>query len=114
MVDRKKELIISAAGKNMSPANIENAIKAGSGLIGNVVCVGDRRPFNVALIALDGESAVAGPRAAASPSSPLKRSQVTSRSAIRSRSPCKEATDGCRASSRSRSTRSSELLATRR
>ena len=37
IVDRKKELIINAAGKNMSPANIEAAIKTGSPLIGQAV-----------------------------------------------------------------------------
>ena len=53
IVDRKKELIINAAGKNMSPANIENKLKAGSLLIGQAVAVGNRRPYNVALIVLD-------------------------------------------------------------
>jgi long-subunit acyl-CoA synthetase (AMP-forming) len=53
IVDRKKELIINAAGKNMSPANIENKLKAASLLIGQAVAVGDRRPYNVALIVLD-------------------------------------------------------------
>src|SRR6478672_889949 len=57
IVDRKKELIINAAGKNMSPTNIENKVKAGSTLIGNVVAVGDRRPYNTALITLDAEGA---------------------------------------------------------
>jgi long-subunit acyl-CoA synthetase (AMP-forming) len=53
IVDRKKELIINAAGKNMSPANIEQRLKAGSPLIGQALCVGDRRPYNVALLVLD-------------------------------------------------------------
>jgi long-chain acyl-CoA synthetase len=53
IIDRKKELIINAAGKNMSPANIENAIKSGSPLIAQVVALGDRRPYNTALIVLD-------------------------------------------------------------
>src|SRR5207244_3008338 len=53
IVDRKKELIINAAGKNMSPANIEAAIKTNSSLIGQVVAIGDRRSYNVALIVLD-------------------------------------------------------------
>ncbi len=53
IVDRKKELIINAAGKNMSPANIESQIKAASPLIGQVCAVGDNRPYNVALIVLD-------------------------------------------------------------
>ncbi len=53
IVDRKKELIINAAGKNMSPANIESHLKAASPLIGQAVAIGDARPYNVALITLD-------------------------------------------------------------
>ncbi|MFI6321018.1 AMP-binding protein [Nonomuraea sp. NPDC050556] len=52
IVDRKKELIINAAGKNMSPSNIENAVISGSPLIGTVMVIGDNRPYNVALITL--------------------------------------------------------------
>ena len=57
IVDRKKELIINAAGKNMSPANIEGALKGASPLIGQAAAIGDRRPFNTALIVLDAEYA---------------------------------------------------------
>jgi long-subunit acyl-CoA synthetase (AMP-forming) len=64
IVDRKKELIINAAGKNMSPASIEAKLKAASPLIAQVVAIGDRRPYNVALIVLDHE-ALAARRAAA-------------------------------------------------
>ena len=53
IVDRKKELIINAAGKNMSPANIESHLKSASPLIGQAAAIGDKRPFNVALIVLD-------------------------------------------------------------
>jgi long-subunit acyl-CoA synthetase (AMP-forming) len=53
IVDRKKELIINAAGKNMSPANIESKLKSSSPLIGQAIAIGDRRPYNVALITLD-------------------------------------------------------------
>jgi long-chain acyl-CoA synthetase len=53
IVDRKKELIINAAGKNMSPANIEAKLKAASPLIGQATAIGDARPYNVALIVLD-------------------------------------------------------------
>jgi long-chain acyl-CoA synthetase len=53
LVDRKKEIIINAAGKNMSPANIEAAIKSASPLIGQAVTIGDGRPYNTALIVLD-------------------------------------------------------------
>jgi long-subunit acyl-CoA synthetase (AMP-forming) len=57
IVDRKKELIINAAGKNMSPANIEAELKMGSPLIGQAVTIGDRRPYNTALIVLDADYA---------------------------------------------------------
>ena len=57
IVDRKKELIISAAGKNMSPANIEAKVKAAGPLIGQAVAIGDNRPYNVALVTLDAEAA---------------------------------------------------------
>jgi long-subunit acyl-CoA synthetase (AMP-forming) len=53
IVDRKKELIISAAGKNMSPANIEAKVKAAGPLIGQAVTIGDGRQFNSALLTLD-------------------------------------------------------------
>ena len=43
IVDRKKELIINAAGKNMSPANIEAALKGSSPLIGQACVIGDGR-----------------------------------------------------------------------
>jgi long-subunit acyl-CoA synthetase (AMP-forming) len=55
IVDRKKELIINSAGKDMSPANIELRLRAASPLIAHAVCIGDRRPYNVALIVLDRE-----------------------------------------------------------
>ena len=53
IVDRKKELIINAAGKNMSPANIEAHVKTASPLIGQAVAIGNGRSYNVALITLD-------------------------------------------------------------
>ncbi|OKJ95584.1 AMP-binding protein [Amycolatopsis sp. CB00013] len=59
IVDRKKELIINASGKNMSPTNIENAISSGSPLIGPMMVVGDNKPYNVALITLDPDVAAA-------------------------------------------------------
>jgi long-chain acyl-CoA synthetase len=59
IVDRKKELIINAAGKNMSPANIEAQLKQASPLIGQAIAVGDRRPYNVALIVLDPDACAA-------------------------------------------------------
>jgi len=53
ILDRKKELIINAAGKNMSPANIEAHVKAASPLVSQCVAIGDARSYNVALIVLD-------------------------------------------------------------
>ena len=64
IVDRKKELIINAAGKNMSPALIESELKTATPLIGAAVAVGDRRPYNVALIVLDPDAAAAFARGA--------------------------------------------------
>ncbi|MCV7079039.1 fatty acid--CoA ligase FadD11 [Mycobacterium szulgai] len=62
VVDRKKELIINAAGKNMSPANIENTILAACPMVGVMMAVGDGRPYNTALLVFDADSV--GPYAA--------------------------------------------------
>ncbi len=59
IVDRKKELIINAAGKNMSPANIESTIKGTSALVGQACVIGDARPYNTALLVLDADYAPA-------------------------------------------------------
>ena len=56
IVDRKKELIITSAGKNIAPSNIENYLKE-SPLIGHAMAVGDNRPYVVAVLTLDGEIA---------------------------------------------------------
>jgi long-chain acyl-CoA synthetase len=58
IVDRKKELIITAGGKNISPANLEAALKSFS-LIGQACVIGDGRPFIAALLVLDPEVAPA-------------------------------------------------------
>jgi long-subunit acyl-CoA synthetase (AMP-forming) len=59
IIDRKKELIINSAGKNMSPSKIEAELKEASPLIGQAICIGDRRLYNVALITLDPDAAAA-------------------------------------------------------
>ena len=56
IVDRKKELIITSSGKNLSPANIEGLLKEHP-LIGQALVYGDDRPYVVALIVLDHELA---------------------------------------------------------
>ncbi len=58
IIDRKKELIITAGGKNISPANLEGALKA-QPFVDQACVIGDQRPFISALIVLDAE-AVAG------------------------------------------------------
>ncbi|MGW4067526.1 fatty acid--CoA ligase FadD11 [Nocardia grenadensis] len=57
VVDRKKEILINASGKNMSPTHIENTIKAATPLIGAMSVIGDARPYNTALVVLDAETA---------------------------------------------------------
>jgi len=52
ITDRKKDLIITAGGKNIAPQNLENALKA-SRFISQAIVVGDRRPYITALITLD-------------------------------------------------------------
>jgi len=56
ITDRKKELIINSSGKNISPAQIENLLRAHP-LIAQAVAIGDRRPYVTALIVLDEEAA---------------------------------------------------------
>ena len=58
IVDRKKELIINAAGKNMSPANIESKLKL-IPLVDQAVAIGDGRKYNTALLTLDPDAASA-------------------------------------------------------
>lgn len=53
IVDRKKDIIINSAGKNMSPSHIESAVKVGCPLAGYVIAVGDNRSYVTALINLD-------------------------------------------------------------
>jgi long-chain acyl-CoA synthetase len=52
IVDRKKELIITAGGKNISPANIEAALKT-IPLVGQAMAIGDAKPYLVAVLTLD-------------------------------------------------------------
>jgi long-chain acyl-CoA synthetase len=56
ITDRKKDLIITAGGKNISPSNIEGLLSRHP-LIGNAVAIGDQRPFVSALLTLDPEEA---------------------------------------------------------
>ena len=58
IVDRKKELIITAGGKNVSPANLEAQLKS-IPLVGQAAVVGDNRPYLIALLVLDPDRAPA-------------------------------------------------------
>jgi long-chain acyl-CoA synthetase len=62
IVDRKKELIINAAGKNMSPANIESKLKL-IPLVDHAVAIGDSRKYVTALLTLDADAAAAWAKA---------------------------------------------------
>jgi long-chain acyl-CoA synthetase len=58
IVDRKKELIITAGGKNISPANLEAELKM-IPLVGQACAIGEKRPFVVALVVLDPDASAA-------------------------------------------------------
>lgn len=62
VTDRKKELIITAGGKNIAPTRIESLLRAHP-LIGQAAAIGDNRPYVTALIVLDEEAAPAWARA---------------------------------------------------
>ena len=52
ITDRKKDIIVTSGGKNIAPANVENALKA-SRFVSQALVIGDRRPYIVALVTLD-------------------------------------------------------------
>lgn len=57
IIDRKKELIITGTGKNLAPTNVENAMKAASSLISQVVAIGEGKPYVTGLVVLDPDAA---------------------------------------------------------
>jgi long-chain acyl-CoA synthetase len=56
ITDRKKDIIVTAGGKNVAPQNLENELKAHS-IVSQALVVGDRRPYVAALITVDPEVA---------------------------------------------------------
>ncbi len=79
ITDRKKDLIITAGGKNISPGNLETALSTHR-LVGHALVVGDRRPFMTALITLDPEEA---PVIAAQRGWPVDLERLTRHPAVR-------------------------------
>lgn len=71
ITDRKKDLIITAGGKNVAPQNIEKLLK-GIGGIGQAVVIGDRRKFLSALLTLDAEKAPAFAKSRGWPAEPAR------------------------------------------
>ena len=71
IVDRKKELIITSGGKNISPANLEAALKM-IPLVGQAAAIGDNRKYCSALLVLDPEGATAWAKAHGKESLSLK------------------------------------------
>jgi long-chain acyl-CoA synthetase len=76
---RKKDIIITAGGKNITPANLENEIKQHP-LVSQCVVVGDRRPYLVALVTLDPEEAAVYAKEHGLPESP---EQLAANGAVR-------------------------------
>ena len=97
ITDRKKDIIVTAGGKNVAPQNLENELKA-QRAISQAVVVGDRKPYIAALITLDPEArAPTLPRCSARSMRSTRSGHATSRSS---------ASPSSRASSRSRTARS--------
>ena len=110
---RKKDIIITAGGKNITPANLEAEIKQHP-LVSQCVVVGDRRPYLVALVTLDPEEAVAYANEHGLPEDPAAARRQRRRPQARSRPTSRRSTRTSPGSSRSRRSRSSPTTSRRR
>jgi long-chain acyl-CoA synthetase len=61
ITDRKKDIIVTAGGKNVAPQNLEGALKAACPFVSQVMVHGDKRPYLVALVTVNEETAKASP-----------------------------------------------------
>jgi long-chain acyl-CoA synthetase len=73
ITDRKKDIIVTAGGKNIAPQNLENELKAASPFISQVVVIGDRQKYLVALITLGEDAARDRPGAEAAVAAAVAR-----------------------------------------
>ena len=102
ITDRKKDLLVTAGGKNVAPQNIENLLK-GDPLISQAMVYGDRRPFLTVVLTLDMEAATAYARKLASAATRLPSWPKTRKSAPCWRAVWNGSTSAWRRTSRSRS-----------
>ena len=100
IVDRKKELIITSAGKNIAPSNIENYLKE-SPIVGHAMAIGDNQAYVVAILTLDGEIAPLVAQQLGVEYTDLADLSSTRRSAPWPRTPSTRPTRASRAPSRS-------------
>ena len=106
---RKKDIIITAGGKNLTPANLENDLKQ-SRFISQAVMYGDRRPYPVALITLDAEEIVPWAKEQGLPEDVGPAGRAARRSASWSSTSSTGPTPTTPRSSRSRGSRSSTTI----
>ncbi len=109
---RKKDLIITSSGKNVSPSNIEELLRE-SRWISQAVVFGDNRPYLVALLTIDPDEAPALAERAGSPAPTSRRSHTSPPRARCCRTASTRSTRAWRASSRSSASRSSTATSTR-
>ena len=114
ITDRKKDIIITAGGKNIAPQEIENRLKTKHALISQVVVIGDKRPFLTALITLDEEKAPSWAARSRGSRATSPRSPTTSAPRRRSRARSTRSTRASRRSRGSRSSGSSSATSSRR
>ena len=105
ITDRKKDILVTAGGKNVAPQNLENELKT-SKYVSQALVVGDRRPYVAALITLDERRSRSGAPAAARTWRRSSRGSSTRSTASTHASSRSSASRSCRATSPPRRARS--------